>query len=273
MVFIDAHNNDYKWKESFLSWQKCTKFQIWKLTWMNQFLMMLPSWNLSFMNCKHHVLIFEQWLSQSKFFPGALFFEFLRIGKIAIVSISVHCSRNQTANAELQEKYKYQSWTHGRIKCTRARALGKWVTGPMISLHEPITWLSFLSCAGGQTDGWTDKSPMRCTEGQTNRRTVEITKRTVLKRSQDFYLKFSLRADLPMLSNRRRSPMRHAIISNYFRPNSDVIGSCRMSQTITSKMILSWDNNFPWYMPHFECYLLHSPRFGNITWLRVVNGW
>ena len=135
MVFIDAHNNDYKWKESFLS------FQIWKLTCMNQFLMMLPSWYLSFMNCKHHVLILEQWHSQSSVFPGARSFVILRIGKIAIISISVNCIRNKTANAEC------------RIKCTRARALGKWVTGPMITLHEPITRYSFLSGAGGQTDG------------------------------------------------------------------------------------------------------------------------
>ena len=82
-----------------------------------------------------------------------------------------------------------------------ARALGKWVTGPMISLHEPITDNLSIWCRW--TDGWTDKSPIRCTEGQTNGRTVEITKRIILKRSQDFYLKFSLRADLPMLSNRR----------------------------------------------------------------------
>ena len=108
MVFIDADNNDYKWKESFLSWQKCTKFQIWKLTWMNQFLMMLPSWYLSFMNCKHHVLIFEQWHSQSSVFPGARSFVILRIGKIAIISISVRCIRNKNTNAESESSSQGQ---------------------------------------------------------------------------------------------------------------------------------------------------------------------
>ena len=42
--------------------------------------------------------------------------------------------------------------------------------------------ISFLwSHAGGLTDGWTDRSPLRLKEGQTDRRTDGMTKKTIFK--------------------------------------------------------------------------------------------